>query len=160
MLKKLTARERDFCSRFLNTGKIAESAQGAGFVNNSEQAGFNLLCKEEIAHEIEQLAKQREKSLANMSSVGYQKLAFGDISDAVSLLYMDNPSKAELDKMDLFLVSEIKRPKDGSMEIKFFDRLKALEKLKGESEQESGAANLFDAINRGAEAVGSGKPDD
>ena len=31
--------------------------------------------------------------------------------------------------MDLYSVSEIKRPKDGSMEIKFFDPLKALEKL-------------------------------
>lgn len=160
MLKKLTARERDFCSRFLNTGKIGESAQGAGYLKNCEQTGFNLLCKEEIAYEIEQLAKNREKSLANMSSVGYQKLAFGDISDAVSLLYMENPSKAELDKMDLFLVSEIKRPKDGSMEIKFFDRLKALEKLEGEAEDANGAVNLFDAINRGAKAVGSDKPDD
>ena len=31
--------------------------------------------------------------------------------------------------MDLFNISEIKKPKDGAMEIKFFDRIKALEKL-------------------------------
>ena len=55
--------------------------------------------------------------------------------------------------MDLFLVSEIKRPKDGSMEIKFFDRLKALEKLESRSESEDGAKDLFDAINRSAKAV-------
>ncbi len=95
-----------------------------------------------------------------MASVGYQRLAFGDISDAVSLLYMENPSRGDLSSMDLFLVSEIKRPKDGSMEIKFFDRLKALEKLESKIEEESGVKSLFDAINEGAKAVGSGKTDD
>ena len=33
------------------------------------------------------------------------------------------------EKLDLFNVSEIKRPKGGGLEIKFFDRLKALEHL-------------------------------
>ena len=45
--------------------------------------------------------------------------------------------------MDLFLVSEIKRPKDGSMEIKFFDRLKALEKLTDDSEKEDRATPFY-----------------
>lgn len=92
-----------------------------------------------------------------MAFVGYQKLAFGNIDDAVSLLYMENPSRAELSKMDLFLVSEIKRPKDGSMEIKFFDRLKALEKLESRQEEDNSVQNLFDAIEQGAKAVGSDK---
>ena len=48
---------------------------------------------------------------------------------AISLLFMENPSVDKLKTMDLFSVAEIKRPKDGAMEIKFFDRLKALEKL-------------------------------
>ena len=91
-----------------------------------------------------------------MASVGYQRLAFGNISDAVSLLYMENPSRADLSSMDLFLVSEIKRPKDGSMEIKFFDRLKALEKLESRQDDESGGVqSLFDAIDESAKAVGS-----
>ena len=55
--------------------------------------------------------------------------------------------------MDLFLVSEIKRPKDGSMEIKFFDRLKALEKLGAGGEHETGAKQLFDAISNSSRAV-------
>lgn len=118
------------------------------------------MCRKEIADEIEQLARQREKSLANMASVGYQRLAFGNISDAVSLLYMENPSRADLSNMDLFLVSEIKRPKDGSMEIKFFDRLKALEKLESKNAEENSVKSLFDAIEEGAKAVGSGKADD
>ena len=78
--------------------------------------------------------------------MGYRRLAFGKISDAVSLLYMENPSREQLEHMDLFLVSEIKRPKDGSMEIKFFDRLKALEKLTDDSEKEDRATPFYDAI--------------
>ncbi len=35
----------------------------------------------------------------------------------------------KLPTLDLFNISEIKRVKGGGMEIKFFDRLKALEKL-------------------------------
>lgn len=135
------------------------AAKRAGYAKNAEQTGEKLLCRKDIADEIEQLARQREKSLANMASVGYQRLAFGNISDAVSLLYMENPSRADLSTMDLFLVSEIKRPKDGSMEIKFFDRLKALEKLESKNEEENGAKSLFDAISEGAKAVGSDKAD-
>lgn len=90
-----------------------------------------------------------------MAAAGYQRLAFGSICDAVSLLYKSNPSPDELADMDLFLVSEIKRPKDGSMEIKFFDRLKALEKLSAEKEEQGEAMQLFDAIDRSAGAVES-----
>lgn len=158
--KKLTSREREFCSCFLNTGSSSLAAQRAGWSKNPEQAGEKLLCRKEIADEIEALARQREKSLANMASVGYQRLAFGNIADAVSLLYMENPSRADLNEMDLFLVSEIKRPKDGSMEIKFFDRLKALEKLESKQEEENGVQSLFDAIDEGAKSVGSDKAED
>ena len=73
--KKLTSREREFCSCFLNTGSSSLAAQRAGWLKNPEQAGEKLLCRKEIADEIEALARQREKSLANMASVGYQRLA-------------------------------------------------------------------------------------
>lgn len=56
--------------------------------------------------------------------------------------------------MDLFSVSEIKRPKDGSMEIKFFDRLKALEHLESETEGETTARDFFDAIGKSADSCG------
>ena len=44
-----------------------------GWAKNPEQTGEKLLCRKEIADEIEQLARQREKSLANMASVGYHR---------------------------------------------------------------------------------------
>ena len=51
-------------------------------------------------------------------------------------------------------VTEIKKPKDGAMEIKFFDRLKALEKM-GDFDKESSKkqSSLFDAIKNGAKAL-------
>ena len=113
------------------------------------------MCREDIADEIKRLGKCRTSSLSEIATVGYRRLAFGKISDAVSLLYMENPSREQLEHMDLFLVSEIKRPKDGSMEIKFFDRLKALEKLTNDSEKEDRAIPFYDAIAKGAEALRS-----
>lgn len=152
-IKKLTKQEKCFCVCFLSTGNAALSARRAGYDGDVEMIGEGLICREEIAKELGRLAKQREKSLENVATSGYQRLAFGSIGDAVSLLYKNEPSPNELAKMDLFLVSEIKKPKDGSMEIKFFDRLKALEKLSVKKEVHSGAKQLFDAISRSAEAV-------
>ena len=65
--------------------------------------------------------------LSQKAVSGYERLAFGNITDAVKLMFSDKPENIE--NYDLFNVAEIKRPKDNSMEIKFFDRLKALEKL-------------------------------
>lgn len=63
-------------------------------------------------------------------SEGLRRLAFGEIQDAVSLLFeSDDGIISKLPQLDLFNISEIKRVKGGGMEIKFFDRLKALEKL-------------------------------
>ena len=53
--------------------------------------------------------------------------------------------------MDLFLVSEIRRPKDGAMEIKFFDRARALEKLASLSMERESSSSLYDAIGSVAE---------
>ena len=153
--KGLTAKEKTFCNCFVSCGSADEAAYKAGFVRNPKRSGEELLCREDIADEIKRLGKCRTSSLSEIATVGYRRLAFGKISDAVSLLYMENPSREQLEHMDLFLVSEIKRPKDGSMEIKFFDRLKALEKLTDDSEKEDRATPFYDAIAKGAEALRS-----
>ena len=61
---------------------------------------------------------------------GYRRLAFGSVADAVRLLLTsDGDAPLDPETLDLFLVSEIKRPKAGGLEIKFFDRQKALDRL-------------------------------
>lgn len=61
---------------------------------------------------------------------GLRHLAFGSCNDAVVLAFAEElPPKSVIEKLDLFNVSEIKRVKGGGVEVKLFDRLKALEKL-------------------------------
>ena len=61
---------------------------------------------------------------------GLRRLAFCKINDAVKILLAVHDFDAGLiAKLDLFPVSEIKKSKDGGLEIKFYDRLKAFEML-------------------------------
>ena len=82
---------------------------------------------------------------------GFERLAFGDVTDAVRLLFAEEINPRTLKKMDLFNVAEIKRMKGGGMEIKFADRLKALqclEQLRPEDGSDSGA--LYQALEASA----------
>lgn len=74
----------------------------------------------------------------------------------MTLLFEPEISREELNKMDLFNVSEIKRQKGGTIEIKFFDRLKALEKLSeiGGAEDSQVSTSLYSAIEKSAKVVG------
>ena len=84
---------------------------------------------------------------------GYRRLAFGDIQSAVKLLYeSDEDVLANLSSYDLFNVSEIKRAKGGGMEIKFFDRLKALERLNelAQKSEKKLTGSIFEALEESA----------
>lgn len=54
------------------------------------------------------------------------ELAFGKANDCVRLALEEEP---RLEKLDLGLLSEIKRNEKGTVEIKLVDRLRALEQL-------------------------------
>ena len=54
------------------------------------------------------------------------ELAFGKANDCVRLALGEVP---ELDKLDLSLLSEVKRSEKGTVEVKLIDRLQALEQL-------------------------------
>ena len=54
------------------------------------------------------------------------ELAFGQPNDCVRLALEDG---ANLEKLDLSLLSEVKRNDKGTVEIKLIDRLRALEQL-------------------------------
>ena len=81
---------------------------------------------------------------------GYEKLAFGSVNDAVRLLFAEELDVDALKKMDLFNVAEIKRVKGGGMEIKFADRLKALQCLEQLREAGSGGEGLYRALEASA----------
>lgn len=96
---------------------------------------------------MENEAELREKILQ-----GYERLAFGSVADAVRLLFAEDVTPCTARKMDLFSVAEIKRPKGGGMEIRFFDRIKALQCMEalGESTSPTG---FYHALEAGAAAL-------
>lgn len=54
------------------------------------------------------------------------ELAFGKVNDCVRLVLEEVP---DLEKLDLSLLSEVKRSEKGTVEVKFLDRLRVLEQL-------------------------------
>ncbi len=83
---------------------------------------------------------------------GYEKLAYGSVADAVRLLFTEAPDLAALERMDLFNISEIKRPKGGGMEIKFFDRIKALQCLEELSDDSGNSEGLYKTLQECAKS--------
>ncbi len=100
------------------------------------------------------MAKRRQNQREHILS-GYEKLAFGNVGDAMRLLFSDEPDRCALDTLDLFNVAEIKRPKGGGIEIKFFDRIKALQCMEemDSNSAENGQAGFYRALQNGIRAL-------
>ena len=77
------------------------------------------------------------------------ELAFGKANDCVRLALEDDP---QLGKLDLSLLSEVKRNDKGTVEIKLIDRLRALEQLAAVAGEESEDLEVF------LQALGGEKP--
>ena len=148
--RKLKPKERLFCGYYACTGDAELSAKKAGYPKDSALTGDCLLRDDAITEEIEHRLYLQRKLMARLAAIGYRRLAFGSIHDPLQLLFTEQPTPDQLEGLDLFMISEIKRNKDGMLEIKFFDRLKALEKLSCLPEDSGGVAGLFDAIGRHA----------
>ena len=158
--RKLKPRERLFCRCYADSGDALRAAKEAGFLKDSRRVSGKLLSDDAVLEEISRLLSLRQRTLGNLAAIGYQKLAFGSVSDALRLLYAEQPDAEELEQMDLFMISDIRRNRDGMLEIKFFDRVKALEKLDAAArEDNAGVAGLMEAIGRGAQTVGGGDDD-
>ena len=112
--KKLKPREKQFCGYFVCTGSAEESARRAGYRKNCRLAGERLLCDERVLDEIERLIALRRRVMPKLASAGYYRMAFGGVSDALRLLYSERPTEEELNEMDLFMISEIKKPSRGA----------------------------------------------
>ena len=129
MNRNTKAKLNSFCCNYVVLGSAEEAAVRAGFPREAALSeGIELLKTEECR----QLIAQLREVLTDSGSVaaGLKRLAFGSCTDAVYLVFADELPPAEvIGKLDLFNVSEIKRVKGGGVEVKLFDRMKALEKL-------------------------------
>lgn len=150
----MTRKEDKFCCFYSSNGNVRLSAVMAGYSSNPEQTGQQLLTRGDIAGRVKEYRDTRVNDLRLMALLGYERLAFGSIADCIQLLYMEAPTLQRLEAMDLFMISEIKKPKDGAMEIKFFDRIKALEKL-NEAQEDTHEKSLpfYRALERSADML-------
>ncbi|MDR3313157.1 MAG: terminase small subunit [Oscillospiraceae bacterium] len=153
--EELTGQELLFCALFRRTRNEAGAAAWAGYKGSPQHAAMELLAREDIRAEI--ASGTAEEPLRAEVLAGYRRLAFGAGTDALKLLFLEEtPTSALLEKMDVFNVSDIKRPKGGGLEIKFFDRCEALRRLEalGSPEESSnGAKDFYAAIERSLAAV-------
>jgi hypothetical protein len=138
-----------FCCYYVQLGNIYEAGIRAGFQpENSLSEGMNILSKRSYIKLIEKLSSSCPTAI--QIQAGLERLAFGSANDAVLLAFSEEtPSPAMLSKLDLFNVSEIKRIKGGGIEIKLFDRQKALEKLyeyANSTDVKSSAESLINAL--------------
>ena len=153
----LKEKEKLFCSYFSEMRNARAAAAKAGYGILTHRSAVKLLAREEIRKEIERIDRTRLVSAEEVIS-GYRQLAFGSVADALRLVYSEeNPDKFEMEGLELFNVSEIKRPKGGGIEIKFFDRLKALEHLEAMCDggkDDDSALPFYMALEKSAAALG------
>ena len=117
----LSPKEENFCRFFVASREPRASAARAGYSVHPERTAMRLLADPEIKRRIAKLENERDAKLAEVTE-GYRRLAFGSVADAVKLILSDELTDgSEIEKLDLTMVSDIKRPKGGGLEVKFFD---------------------------------------
>lgn len=129
MKNALKDRERKFCRLYALLRNPREAAIRAGWPpDRAEADALALLAREDVQAEIRDYPL--DEALGDAAAAGYLRLAFGSQSDAVRLALMgDEELPDDLDRLDLFGVSEIKKAKGGGFEVKLANRLEALDRL-------------------------------
>ena len=156
-MTKTNEKEELFCRMFVACRNTKEAAIKAGFTSHPEITGLLLMAKKNIRKTIERLENETKISSDEVRA-GLRRIAFASSADAVRLLLTDDTSAIDIDSLDLFNVSEIKRAKGGGIEVKVFDRIKALEKLgeiSGNRKSEE-PSSFYAALENGASALGGG----
>ncbi len=154
MENKLKPKEKLFCIYYCQYRDAHLAAALSGYTL-PKKTGIKLLSKNLIKNEIEKISEKLCVTTGEIIA-GYRQLAFGSGSDAFRLLFSDElPELNDLEEMNLLNISEIKRAKNGGIEIKFFDRLKALEKLESISSlsKDDSALPFYDVIEKSALAI-------
>ena len=155
----LSTKKKIFCYYYAKLGNVKESAIKAGYTKFSGlYEGQKILNSKEGKDYISRLCDSQRCDGTSLIKRGLERLAFGSVNDAVSLLFgeSEETSADTIDSLDLFNVSEIKRRKGGAVEIKFFDRQKALEAL-SEFLQKSDtdtAKDFFEALKSSGDNLG------
>lgn len=146
----MTKKEKMFCRVYSALNNLKEAAVHAGFpAESAQKTAEELIAREDISKEVMRLTAKNSDSLCDRAVAGLLRLAFGNYDDCIKLLYCDE--EPDLSAMNLFNISEIKRPKGGGLEIKFADRMKALALLYeiGKQSEDEESMSFFEALENG-----------
>ena len=153
-MKDLTSREALFCRLYASCRNAREAAFKAGYSVCPEITARKLLSQSKIVKEVKRIENEAYASSEEVRA-GLRRIAFSSSADAVKLLLADNYDDIDVEALDLFNIAEIKRPKSGGIEIKLFDRIKALEKLGDISDnaENSSAKPFYAALEKSAASL-------
>ena len=159
-MHKITSKEEMFCKFYAETFNAKESALRAGFSVFPEKNAFKMLKRKDIRNRIKQISGLCSELDCGNVEAGLKRIAFGSAADCFKLIFQsDEENLKQLESLDLFLISEIKKPRDGCIEIKLCDRLKALEKLAQlcETNTASSAQPFYKALEESAAKLDSNR---
>ena len=141
----LSPREKLFCSCYIEFSNPKDSAMSAGYPKDKAfEAGSALLKEPLVQRTIKKLRRQLSAISHETTKSALQRIAFGRTNDIISLVISDEiPDNVE--NLDLFCVSELKKVKGGGVEVKLTNRLDAI-RLLYELENQSNAKNTTDSF--------------
>ena len=155
-MKRLSQSEKVFCRLYADSGDPRFAAREAG-LRHPEQAA-QMLFREEIIAETTRLLKSRKELMTLMCEDAMMKIICAPSADAVRLT---GGEFALSDSVELRGVSELKLTDKGG-ELRFFDKVKAFEKLCDVlgSSSDASQSSLAGAILAGAQALNMNVGDD
>ena len=109
-----------------------EAAIKAGYSSLvAEKTAQKLLSKKDINEYLEKIKIDFKKDqILNLAILALKRLIFCRPNDVLILaLKSQELNENQIEKLDLFQISEIKKLKDGGFEFKFTDRVKAIDCL-------------------------------
>jgi len=138
---------KSFCRAYLQTLNPDRAAEQAGC-----QDGWAMLRRKDIQAELQRMRDDSRDQILREDAVRrLTELAFGRANDAAALALSAPGQRPPVDKLDLSAVSELKVT-DKGVEVKFLDRIRALEALCGLLDQDGdGGASFFRALEAAAD---------
>lgn len=149
-------REKEFCRLMTVYADPIRAAREAGY-KDPHRAWSELSAREEIVDEIRRRCENIRSIYESTAISGLYRLAYGGVNDALTFINREVIRDEDLRALDLRNVSEIKRT-DKGVEIRFCDRMKAVERLQellGSGSGQARGTGLLDAILLSAQALGS-----
>ncbi|MBQ8533920.1 MAG: terminase small subunit [Clostridia bacterium] len=154
----MNAKEKLFCENLAVSQDAVKAALLSGFTDQPEKTAAKLLEKPAIRRRCKRLIKNSTDTLDAIC--GLYRIAFSNPTSAVCSLFSEDVT--DLKNADLFSVSEIKRGTNGAVEIKFFDKIRALQTLAqlSPTENESKIKGFYEAIMLGAKSVSENRSEE